>query len=144
MIIPWYVKVLKVYYTYIIKEIILPPDLLSPITGIEIERLASRLSRLAPATPVTVDAECWRGWGRCCCCDDCWCCIADGCREEDCCWCDVFTPLERADEEWWWDECWAGWDLGAVCEEPATILLRTFPYDWRWRTPSILFISYTT
>ena len=41
-----------------IKEINLPPDLLSPITGIEIERLASRLSRLAPATPVTVDAEC--------------------------------------------------------------------------------------
>ena len=49
---------LKAYYIYIIKEIILPPDLLSPITGIEIERLASRLSRLAPATPVTVDAEC--------------------------------------------------------------------------------------
>ena len=40
------------------KEFILPPDLLSPITGIEIDRLASRLSRLAPATPVTVDAEC--------------------------------------------------------------------------------------
>ena len=49
---------LKVYHTYIKREIILPPDLLSPITGIEMERLASRLSRLAPATPVTVDAEC--------------------------------------------------------------------------------------
>ena len=48
----------KVYYTYIIKEIILPPDLLSPITGIEIERLASRLSRLGPATPVTEDVDC--------------------------------------------------------------------------------------
>ena len=111
----------------------LPPILLSPRIGIEIDLRVSLLSLLNPGPPpVTVEEECCKGWGRWDCCITCWRRFADGC-----CCCVVSSPL--AAEEWWceWWGCW-------VFLPTVDAAVRMFPYDWRWRTPSMLFISFTT
>ena len=116
----------------------LPPIRLSPRTGIEIDLRVSRLSLLVPwPPPVNAEEECWccNGCGRGCwdCCITCWRRSA-----EDCCCCAV-TPLVGCEEL----RC-GNVEVWRVVLPDAEAAEWIFPYDWRWRTPSMLFISCTS